>query len=443
MARAFVANRWGAVQHKAAVYAMGSGPPATEAGDDQVVAKVHGLTVSDDGFKALLLTEGGGILAVPIDGETEGVAKTPEALTLLQLFQNIDMAGTMLPPDVLQVKYAEALDLPITYNGTTYGYAAASPWLRVRSIEQIPRVELLRIVIRAAPEGGAKEGGGLRPELHCCRSSGADLASVVLSEGVSNFEAVALALRYKSQTEVRVETEFFKSGFFREPKGGLGSEDGPRLGLASAFPESDLPDRFPLWRSEKDAAEQEARITKSLVSSVESSKLEGALKIARERGDKKAEKKIREALRKFDLARADEAIPVVADEGGSGQGPGGDTKSPPTADAPPDAPISGAAAAAAAAVQAAYLRKAAEEGEKRPEAEGGVVESRDAEAAAAAALEVAATEAFGISQAEGDPEAPEPTEAPAASAMAIDPKRNEYENLVEFLLALELSGSLV
>jgi hypothetical protein len=227
---------------------------------------------------------------VPVDREYSGAAKSPEALTLLQLFQGIDMAGFLLPPDVLDVRYAEDRDLSVHYSGANHSYATASSWLRARCSEQLPRVQLLQVAARQAMESATTAEPAF--DLVCARVAGDSLSSVVV-RCPSAFEAVALALRHK----VDINLDAF--------------------GDACLFPDTELPSRFPLWRSEADAAEQDARIKSSIKSTIESTRLESALKIARGKGDKAAELKIRAALRILD-ERAAANLPVVSEGGDDG-----------------------------------------------------------------------------------------------------------------------------
>ena len=248
------------------------------ADEDPTPFKVHGLSVSETGFVALLRdAKSGSCLALPVDNE-QGTASTPEALTLLQLFQGIDLMGWRLPPDILTVRYAEHTDIELKYSGKVTSYTAASDWLRARCSEQLPCVELLRVTVRAGPDGS---GEGTAVELLCARTTSDSLATVEV-RCPNIFEGVALSLRYKVSIAVDAS---LADGIFHE---------------------DEIPKRLPLWRSVADAAAQEARITSTFKKTVESTKLDAALKVARERGDVESEKKIRAAMRKLDHAAAAE-----------------------------------------------------------------------------------------------------------------------------------------
>ena len=68
---------------------------------------LHGLSVSPSGFVALLADyERERWLPLGINEEDTETASSPEALTLLQLLQGIDLAGAVLPPELLQRRVA-------------------------------------------------------------------------------------------------------------------------------------------------------------------------------------------------------------------------------------------------------------------------------------------------------------------------------------------------
>lgn len=68
----------------------------------RVAVAIHGLSVSPTGFVALLRSSSPDrVLPLPICPSDVESVSSPEALTLLQLWQAIDMAGPMLPPEKL------------------------------------------------------------------------------------------------------------------------------------------------------------------------------------------------------------------------------------------------------------------------------------------------------------------------------------------------------
>lgn len=175
---------------------------------------------------------------------------------------------------------------------------------------------------------------------------------------VSPFEAMALALRYRAKCEVLAERDTW---------------------AARAFPYGELGARYPLWQSEADALAQKARVTKSIAKSIESHKLEGALRVARERGDKGAEEKIRAALRQFDqgglaVTEAEEGEERYADQARAAA-----TKAMSSS---PAAAAAAAAVAEAAAAATAAAAAAEEKGGAAPPPDG--VGAADGEAEAPA-----------------------------------------------------------
>jgi len=279
---------------------------------------IHGLSVGPEGFVALLLDGvSRRILPVRVD-RTADIAESAEALTLLQLFQGIDMAGPLLPPDILAVRYAECVDLDFEVNDERYSYRSASDWLRARC--GLPSIELIQVVVAGRSDGSqqAVQAGGedterywnlqLQFQLYCSRTSGV-ISSVVLDD-VSPFEAMALALRYRSSARFSAESHLFT------PESGL------------TFPENDVPVHFPLWKSADDAMVQSQRVTSRLLDAYETHRLDAALRVAQKLGDTGAEERIRQELLKYnDNAARSEDIPMI-DKGQIFR----EAKSTPTAD---------------------------------------------------------------------------------------------------------------
>ena len=68
------------------------------------VSSIAGVSVSSDGFQVVLETATSQkyiTLPVTSSSEDEHATTTPESLTIIQLINGVDMAGTMLPPDIL------------------------------------------------------------------------------------------------------------------------------------------------------------------------------------------------------------------------------------------------------------------------------------------------------------------------------------------------------
>ena len=75
-----------------------------------------GFSVSASGFVALIVNmqqENARLLPLEVNSQDTEVAQTPEALTLLQLLQGIDLAGASLPPDALQQRAGSSSSLEL------------------------------------------------------------------------------------------------------------------------------------------------------------------------------------------------------------------------------------------------------------------------------------------------------------------------------------------
>ena len=97
----------------------------------RVAVSIHGLSVSPAGFVAVLLSRSPDralpvrITGPPVDRDK---VQSPEALTLLQLWQGIDMAGPLLPPELLStlagVEGAKLLQVRVRAQGDSSSRAA-------------------------------------------------------------------------------------------------------------------------------------------------------------------------------------------------------------------------------------------------------------------------------------------------------------------------------
>ena len=125
---------------------------------------VHGLSVSWSGFIALLADrQQSRMLPLVVTKEDTETASSPEALTLLQMLQGIDLGGAILPPELLDMRCETGND----------------------------RSAVLKSV-RVLPHGGCE----------LCVSY-SDAKSETSAVGIdSNFEALALAMRYSAPIEV-------------------------------------------------------------------------------------------------------------------------------------------------------------------------------------------------------------------------------------------------
>ena len=172
--------------------------------------ELQGFSISASGFVALLVDRPRSRvlpLAVSV-GDVERV-QTPEALTLLQLLQGIDLGGAgLMPPEFLQ-------DIAAAAAGQGSDGAAA---------------RLSRVCIRGVDEIDL-----------CLALSPAASRDEEVAASASSFEALALAMRYDAPIEISA-----------------GLLD------AAAIAESSLGTAYPRCFTRQDAAEQRASITRKL-----------------------------------------------------------------------------------------------------------------------------------------------------------------------------------
>lgn len=245
-----------------------------------------GVSVSPEGFWVILSVPQEGFWPIQVTSNLDdsSAATSPEALTILQLISGVDMAGAILPPDVLSklsVLQSENNDDVIAQSITdfvrktlpedTQSYSSAHPWLQSRT--KLPQVTL--------------DDVQMKPIALNCKSSGIGSFELILTDDIlkdvcynydepasANFMAVALALRYKAPFELTTSVE--------------------------TLDEDELHQRFPLFKSADNLLESSQRVTKNIERGFEYHKLSGALRIAVERGDLVAADRIREKLDAFD-----------------------------------------------------------------------------------------------------------------------------------------------
>lgn len=241
------------------------------------MGRLHGLSVSEKGFVAIFKT-GDRCLSVRVDGERDS-SGSPQALTLLQLFQGIDLAGYVLPPDILSTRFAEQTDMPIVHDGETYSFREASLWIRAQCLDQLPRFMLTRMVARLEP------GHGLQFDAFCTRI-GTQRQHIL--EDLDPFEAVALSIRCKLNVEIVHDVL-----------------------VQLSFPSVELRERFPFWISTTDASAQAARVSSVIAKSSKIAELEGAKRIALEKGDSAAAQRIQAAIDELGQIRLAEGIDPI------------------------------------------------------------------------------------------------------------------------------------
>lgn len=243
---------------------------------------IHGLSVSSGGFVALLCdTPRARLLPIVVNDIDTTTASSPEALTLLQLMQNIDLGGPLLPPELLQQR--TCFDDPILCN----------------VLISEPSVCTLRVTRQNAEADEA--------DFEC----------------ESPFEALALAMRYSTKIEAdaslldlnsfpldecstrfpscftRTDAAQMKSSITRK-LAGLPCDDG------EATPTDAQPQGLDLTALNQQFGS--GMVAPKPPSGLNANKsppgmLEKALAVARKKGDQEAVKKIESALRVEQLKR--------------------------------------------------------------------------------------------------------------------------------------------
>lgn len=263
---------------------------------------VYGLTATKLGFCALVLDKDSQML-LPVRVDTvPSRASSPEALTLCQLFQGIDMAGTIFPPDMMAVRCLQHLNAPIEYDGKEYPFATASEWLRARAPR--PKVTLQQLVIgmdstwsMMAP---TEDDLTFAMECTCELDVGGTPETRELTVPLTGFQLVALAMRFPNPRALMPP--------FLVADSSLMEHDDNPLSRPLAVPLDQLEKFFPDWFSQEDAARQSARVTSNLSKAYEETKLQSALRIAQQKGDNGAVEKILAAMRKLENESARDAL---------------------------------------------------------------------------------------------------------------------------------------
>ena len=256
---------------------------------------VAGVSISPSGFWAMLGIPGGGYwpLQVTTSDKDSHSATTPEALTVLQLLAGVDMAGAILPPDVLaklvvlhaeenpQALYARQLTALIELPGNIASYSETNEWQRSKM--RLPQVTLDELTLNPLRLDATIKGLG--PLSFTPSSSSIQAVCYNFDpQSSTEFISLALALRYRAPIIVH-ET--------------------PNNTLTS------VADQFPLFSSIEGLHRTSARVSKNLETGLEIHKLHGALRLARQRGDTEAERKIRAKVEELEQSI------IVDDEGSS------------------------------------------------------------------------------------------------------------------------------
>ena len=328
-----------------------------------------GVSVSKFGFLSLLSissTENQSyVIPVRITSDQSDylAANSVEALTYIQLLgYGIDMASAgVFPPRILH----DLVALHCTNNENAINdegcsiiqnmlerdlpegisFYDANPWLRSRV--KFPKIELDCVKLELIDVHGEETSQSTSDDLASfipfsfileCRVEGKRLNVLLCSEILPDniidddcfdvgceplqavsyqygpasaaFTALSLALRY--QAPLSISNEAFDR--VRE------KHSSSIIGCDKSNFDSNIRRILPRWRSTGDLKGQTERIEKNLMQGFEANKLEGALRIAIEKGDEVAAQKIRERLGKFDSF---DDLPTSTENSGVQRGTGG------------------------------------------------------------------------------------------------------------------------
>lgn len=264
---------------------------------------VAGVSVAPSGFWAFLQIPQAGDsrtayhwpLQLTCSPQDATSAQSPEALTILQLIAGVDMAGAILPPDILaKLVVLHAEEEPGSLNSNAIleqislpqgmlAYSELNDWQRSKL--NLPQVTLDELTL----DGSSGEVrldvsvAGLGP-LSFCPSQDA-LGEVCWNYNPASslhFVSLALALRFKAPIVMDMQEQ--------------DKDDKTNKQLLTK-----VEDEFPLYTTVGELHKTSSRSAKNVEKSFEMHKLSGALRIAMELGDEAAEEKIRQALEDLEL----------------------------------------------------------------------------------------------------------------------------------------------
>ena len=252
--------------------------------DDLRRISIAGASVSPEGFWAILQVSPDEYWPVQVtcSSQDEKAASSPESLTLLQLLSDVDMAGPILPPEVLaqlavlhaernENSKAKSLLEELKLPESTL-YSELTSWQRSRI--RLPKVTLDSIVVTPPNTWTLVCRNGLEFTLD---EEDVEQVSYDYNPATSlAFTCLALALRYQAPMLLSSSS----------------SDD-----LVSF---STLQQRFPLYRNLETLRKPGERVQTNLQRGFEVHKLTGALRVAMERGDEQAARLIREKLDEYD-----------------------------------------------------------------------------------------------------------------------------------------------
>lgn len=272
--------------------------------------QLAGVSVSATGFWVMMRTGEDAYypLRVTDDIVDTGAATSPEALTILQLLANVDMAGAILPPDILSrvtvlsceegqcdAKVADEV-LEIVHDNLPDGfktYGELHEWgqsrlsLPVSTVDEVIVEDDKTFTWRCSVKNYGRIS--IQPTIstleQICYNFRPQVSTAFLS--------IALALRYRAPISMKV-TPKVESTFLTQQA---------------------LKKRFPMYRSAGQLQQTSQKPAIAVERVFEINKLQAALRIAMEKEDHVAAAKIRAALDEMDSMKD---LPVQPDSDTSG-----------------------------------------------------------------------------------------------------------------------------
>lgn len=263
--------------------------------------EISGVSISPKGFHVMLrdLTQPS-YVGIQVTQQDTQAATTPHALTLLQLLASVDMAGAVLPPELLsqlvvvlsdedsslvqsvESSIAKLLSSLGTSNGDSLAYLDQSPWLQSKvrlpttTLEDVTVVSDSRFLLSCAVEGHGRYSIALNDDDgHECFWKELLYEPSTVSAA---FVALALALRYNTPISVSTEDDH----------------------ALTFIDEATLRSQFPNYQSADEVLEPADRSADHIARGFEINTLQAALRMAMDRNDALAATKIRAELDRLD-----------------------------------------------------------------------------------------------------------------------------------------------
>ncbi|CAB9511816.1 expressed unknown protein [Seminavis robusta] len=267
-------------------------------------ASLEGVSLAPTGFWVMLRIAQDGYLPwqVTDDPQDAYAATSAEALTMIQLLSGVDMAGAILPPDVLAklvIHHCESLvaqqQSPMffakqvaiakdildyvqeTLPNSTVAFSQVHQWTQSRV--QLPEATLDEVLVTDNTQAPFALTCTLRDFGSLTFTPSLQSLQAVLYQFSPQtslaFTALALALRYRAPITVQ-------------------SKEKLPLTLQG------IQQKFPMYAAKSTLQQSSNRVQQNIVRGFEIHKLSGALKIALEKGDHAAAAKIRKALDEYD-----------------------------------------------------------------------------------------------------------------------------------------------